>query len=128
MAHGSEHALVVRRARTLCAAQLEGYRAGVVVCGDGLRFLMGVDLSLRAETPAWLVRQAGGPRRHLESQEDVGREHRKQAQHKLSAKLRKPRGYQPSVRVFCAVSWARLYPHSAPARVWSALSHKSSRE
>ena len=77
---------------------------------------------------ARMARAAGGRTAAASGKSrDVGCEHREDTQHSCQPELRKLRGYQPSVRVFAPCPWARLYPHAAPGRFWSALSHKFSR-
>ena len=96
--HGGEHALVVRRRHAVRAAHHEGYGA---VVRDSVCFLEGVDLlSGQRRQHCSCANRGRTAAAHLVSRDDVGREHRKDAQHSCQPKLRKLWGYQTSLRVF----------------------------
>ena len=97
---GGEHALVVRRTRSK-AALLTMSAIERAVLRDSVLFLVGVArLSGQIGRHGLCANHRTTADDHLEGCGDVQHEHRKYAQHSCQQKLRKLRGYQPSLRVF----------------------------
>jgi hypothetical protein len=122
-----EPALVLRRTRTACAAQHEGF-GGAAGWVSRVGFL---DLVARPSGQGcrrWrrvtLTRTAAGA--HLEGCGDARHEHRKSAQQRLEAKLGERRGPNPFCAQMCS-GHARII--RAPGGVWDNFSfRKESRD
>ena len=115
VAGSGEHALVVRRTRSEAALLTMSACERAAVLRSCL-FLGGVGLHWGQS--GFIVRRVpitlGAKPVHLECRGDVLHEHRKRAQHSCQPKLRKLRGYQPSVRVFVPCHGGHYTPALAP--------------
>ena len=128
LAGSGEHAIVVRRTRseaallTMSACERAAVLRSWLFLGDVVR------LSGQIGRHGLCANHGLTAADHLESCGDVGHEHRKCAQHSCQPKLRKLRGYQPSVRVFVPCHGLDNNPSIGPGRIWEAPSYDLSKQ